>query len=64
MRNLDFFESPEVVLAEVPQVSDEAVSGRGQDPVLGIELGEVNIPHAVAILTCLSEVDAELAVVL
>lgn len=63
VRNLDFFESPEVFLAEVPQVSFGAVSCRGKDPVFRVELGEVDVPHTVAILTCLSEVDSELAVV-
>ena len=50
MRNFFLPKVAEVVLTQVPQVSHEATSRRGQEPMPGAELSEVDIPRAVSIL--------------
>ena len=49
-----------VILLQIPQMSDEAVSCRRKQAMFGVELREVNL----SVLTCLPQVDAELCIVL
>ena len=58
MRNFFLPEVAEVVLTQVPQVSHEATSRRGQEPMPRAELSEVDIPRAVSILIRLPQVDS------
>ena len=57
MRNFFLPEIAEVVLTQVPQVSHIATSRRGQEPMPGAELSEVDILRAVSILIRLLQVD-------
>ena len=64
MRNFFLPEVAKVVLTQVPQVSHEATSRRGQEPMPGAELSEVDIPRAVSILIRLPQVDSKVTVML
>ena len=58
MRNFFLPEIAKVVLTQVPQVSHEATSRRGQESMPRAELSEVDIPRAVSILIRLPQVDS------
>lgn len=58
MRNFLLPKVAEVVLTQVPQVSHEATSRRGQEAVPGAELSEIDIPCAVSILIRLPQVNS------
>jgi len=61
VRNLHLLElAAKVLLSQVPEVSDEAVSCRGQQPMLRVEMSEKDL----SVLTCLPQVDSELCIVL
>ena len=57
VRDLNMFEITEVISAQIKEARSEASARSRQEPVLGVELGEVDVP-AVAIRRSLPQVDA------
>ena len=52
------FEITKVLPAQIPQMRRETSSCRGEELVLRVELGEVDVSRAVPVLHCLPQVDA------
>ena len=63
MRDLNMFEFTEVISAQIKQACCEPSTGSRQQPVLGVELGEVDV-SAVSIRRSLPQVHAKVGVVL
>ena len=63
VRDINMFEITEVISAQIKEARSEASTSSRQEPVLGVELGKVDVP-TVSIRRSLPQVDAKVGVVL